>query len=77
MEIQAPTLLVMGAEDWVFLDAAKDYASTQTYAELKIMTACGHVCHLDDPLLFNDILFKFLTRHYLTESAGRSAMGFK
>ncbi|HHP7241360.1 MAG TPA: alpha/beta fold hydrolase [Cyclobacteriaceae bacterium] len=77
MQINSPMLIVMGAEDWVFLDAANKYAAAQINAEIRTMPACGHVCHLDNPFLFNDILLKFLTKYYLSDNAGNSVMGFK
>lgn len=54
-------LLVMGSQDHIFLRAAKRFARIQKNMRLTVIENCGHVCSIEAPELFNDLVLKFLT----------------
>lgn len=56
----APGLIVMGAQDRVFYTAASAYALVQPNIQLLDMPGCGHVCNIEKPRIFNDIVLDFL-----------------
>ncbi|OAV45845.1 hypothetical protein A3850_007715 [Lewinella sp. 4G2] len=59
--LQRPTLLVMGEQDHVFLDAAQRYADKHApTAELAVMQGRGHLCNLEDKVGFNKIVLDWL-----------------
>ncbi|MEL7161392.1 MAG: alpha/beta hydrolase [Bacteroidota bacterium] len=56
-----PSLLVMGGQDHVFLEAAQRYAKKHTpLAELAVMKGRGHLCNLEDKVGFNRIVLEWL-----------------
>ena len=55
-----PSLLVMGSQDHVFLDAARRYADKHELAELAVMEGRGHLCNLEDRVGFNAIVLDWL-----------------
>ena len=54
-------VLVMGSQDHIFLRAAKRFARIQKNMRLTVIENCGHVCSIEAPELFNDMVLKFLT----------------
>jgi pimeloyl-ACP methyl ester carboxylesterase len=56
------TLIVMGEGDYVFLKAARVFASQQLHAQLQVMPDAGHICNIDQPELFNRIALQFLRK---------------
>src|SRR5690554_403402 len=51
--IHAPCLIVMGGQDHVFLQPAKDYVARYNEVFLEIIDRCGHVCNIESPKEFN------------------------
>lgn len=51
--IKAPCLVVMGAEDHVFLKPARDYVARYSGVILETIDKCGHVCNIESPAEFN------------------------
>ena len=54
-------LVVMGAQDHIFFGAAEKFASAQKNMRLAVIENCGHVCSIEAPDLFNDLVLKFLS----------------
>jgi len=52
-KIHAPCLVVMGGQDHVFLQPAKDYVARYNEVFLEIIDRCGHVCNIESPKEFN------------------------
>jgi pimeloyl-ACP methyl ester carboxylesterase len=61
-EITVPTLIVVGAFDVPFLDAAGYMARKIPGAEKVVIPGAGHVANIDQPEAFNAALLDFLAR---------------
>jgi 3-oxoadipate enol-lactonase len=60
-EIQAPTLVAVGARDKSdFLDGAKAMAEQMPNAELEVIEQAGHLAPLETPKAFQNLLLAFL-----------------
>jgi pimeloyl-ACP methyl ester carboxylesterase len=60
-EIEAPTLIVWGADDWVIPSlAANSYNRRIPHSQLAIFEHTGHVPQLERPMRFNALLDEFL-----------------
>ena len=55
-----PHLLIMGSQDHLFLEPARDYAIHHNNAQLKVIPDCGHVVSIESAQKFNSICLKFL-----------------
>lgn len=53
-------LVVMGSQDHIFFGAAEKFARAQKNMRLAVIENCGHVCSIEAPELFNDLVLKFL-----------------
>lgn len=53
-------LVVMGSQDHIFFGAAEKFASAQKNMRLAVIENCGHVCSIEAPELFNELVLKFL-----------------
>lgn len=53
-------LVVMGSQDHIFFSAAEKFARAQKNMRLAVIENCGHVCSVEAPELFNDLVLKFL-----------------
>lgn len=53
-------LVVMGDQDHIFFRAAERFAQIQRNMRLSVIENCGHVCSIEAPELFNDLVLKFL-----------------
>ena len=58
--INVPTLVVVGADDQLFLAAANYMAAKIASAEMAVVPGAGHACNIDQPELFNATLTEFL-----------------
>lgn len=58
--ITYPLLAVNGEEDYVFLNAAKDFADRHPTAELVVIPKCGHICNIEKSDEFNSIALNWL-----------------
>ncbi len=56
-----PHLLVMGAQDHLFLDQAQRYARHHTGVHLKVIPRCGHVVTIEQAEQFNTLCLEFLS----------------
>ena len=56
-----PALIVAGTLDTKYTDIAERMVTAiGTTAELRLLTGCGHACHLEAPEAFCEALFEFL-----------------
>ena len=55
-----PHLLIMGSQDHLFLQPARDYAIQHVNAEIKVVQDCGHVVSIESAQKFNSICLQFL-----------------
>lgn len=63
MELNIPTLYVMGREDYMFLPSVRKvveqhYKSSQLY----VIENCGHVVNVEQPNIFNEVVISFITK---------------
>lgn len=58
--IPFPTLLVMGADDYVFLPGAKRFSTLQANVSLVVIPDSGHICNIDQREIFNNVSLSFL-----------------
>ncbi|MFT4737280.1 MAG: pimeloyl-ACP methyl ester carboxylesterase [Cyclobacteriaceae bacterium] len=54
-----PIHLIMGGEDYIFLNAAKRYAAEHKNVTIDIMERCGHICNVEQPDYFNELSMQF------------------
>lgn len=59
-KINAPCLVVMGAQDHVFLGPAKEYVDRYGEVFLEIIDKCGHVCNIERAAEFNEYCHRFI-----------------
>jgi pimeloyl-ACP methyl ester carboxylesterase len=60
-EMQSLSLVIMGAEDHVFFEAAKNFvAHHKKNAQLVIFEKCGHICNIEEYEKFNNTVLSFL-----------------
>ncbi len=62
--ISGPTLVVMGQEDHVFLIPAREYAERWPDVELQVIARCGHVCNIEQPESFNQLVQDWFIRRF-------------
>jgi pimeloyl-ACP methyl ester carboxylesterase len=62
MKIQAPCLIVMGEQDHVFLQPAKDYVEKYGEVVLETIEKCGHVCNIERAAEFNQRCLNFILK---------------
>ena len=53
-------LVVMGSQDHIFFRAAERFARLQKNMRLTVIENCGHVCSIEAPEVFNELVLKFL-----------------
>lgn len=61
-KIQAPCLIVMGEEDHVFLQPAKEYVEKYGEVVLETIERCGHVCNIERAAEFNERCLNFILK---------------
>lgn len=59
-EIDIPILYIMGEEDHMFLGPVKDMVAQHKNSLLNTIQNCGHVCNVEQPLIFNEQSLKFI-----------------
>lgn len=57
---QIPHLIVMGAQDHLFLDQAKRYAQLHSGVQLEVLRKCGHVVSIEQANHFNHLVMEHL-----------------
>jgi pimeloyl-ACP methyl ester carboxylesterase len=61
-EITVPTLVIVGELDAPAFHAMADaYVAGIHGAEKAVIRAAGHMCNMDDPGTFNEVVLRFLT----------------
>jgi pimeloyl-ACP methyl ester carboxylesterase len=61
IEIEIPTLYIMGSEDYMFLPSVKQQVEKfQTFSKLITISGCGHVVNVDAPQAFNEQSLSFM-----------------
>ncbi len=61
-QLDVPTLVLTGDEDWPCLQPALLMKQTIRTAGLAVMANCGHAINLEDPDQFNRIVGDFLAQ---------------
>lgn len=59
---RVPTLYLMGDADHLFLQPVRELVSGNDKAQLMIIPNSGHVCNIDQPVIFNDSCVDFLKK---------------
>lgn len=60
VDVNIPTLYVMGAEDYMFLPSVQKIVDIQQSASLAVVPDCGHVVNVEQPEVFNSQTLSFL-----------------
>jgi pimeloyl-ACP methyl ester carboxylesterase len=60
VELKIPTLYVMGAEDYMFLESIKILTKEHRNSKLLVIPNCGHVVNVEKPNFFNNKSISFL-----------------
>jgi pimeloyl-ACP methyl ester carboxylesterase len=60
--INIPTLVLMGSEDYVFLKTSQLIHQKFTNVKFAIFEKCGHVCSLEESKLFNQYAIQFIQK---------------
>lgn len=55
-----PTLIVMGKDDYIFLQGARDYSQIHRNVKLIEIPSTGHICNIEKPRFFNRLVIDFL-----------------
>lgn len=59
-QVQAPTLLAMGEDDFIFLPGARRLAEMHAAVSIKVLPDSGHICNIDNSKAFNEVSLDFL-----------------
>ncbi len=59
-EVPFPALVIMGGDDYIFLNAARSFSARRTNVSLAVLPKVGHICNIESPKAFNDLTQKFL-----------------
>jgi pimeloyl-ACP methyl ester carboxylesterase len=57
-DINIPSLVIMGSQDYIFLKAARRYARKSRFCQLEIIDNCGHICNIERSRDFNQLVLK-------------------
>ncbi|EMY3477223.1 alpha/beta fold hydrolase [Flavobacterium psychrophilum] len=61
VEVNIPTLYIMGEEDYMFLPSVRKVVERHyKSSKLFVVEQCGHVVNVDQPLVFNATVIKFI-----------------
>ena len=60
VNVDIPTLYVMGEEDYLFLPPIRELLKHQMNATLEVVACCGHVVNVEQPFIFNTTTLGFL-----------------
>ncbi len=71
-EIDAPTLYLMGREDYMFLPAVEELIERHRRSILKIIEGAGHVCNVERPHIFNRHAITFMMANRLGKTPAAS-----
>jgi len=59
-DIKIPTLYVMGQQDYLFLPTVRKIADAHGASDLFVVPDCGHVVNVEQPMLFNQEVIRYL-----------------
>lgn len=59
LNFKFPTLYISGECDYVFIKAIKKHCNHNKYAYLYLLETAGHICNIDEPEGFNEIMIEF------------------
>ncbi|GAA5028030.1 alpha/beta hydrolase [Marivirga lumbricoides] len=62
-KISFPGLVIMGKEDYIFLNAAQSFVCNQNHVNIVVIDHAGHICNIDSPEEFNQIGYNFIRKH--------------
>jgi pimeloyl-ACP methyl ester carboxylesterase len=63
VELNIPTLYVMGEEDYMFLPSVRKVVESHyKSSELIVLENCGHVVNLEQPNIFNETVLSFVNK---------------
>jgi pimeloyl-ACP methyl ester carboxylesterase len=63
VELNIPTLYVMGEEDYMFLPSVRKVVQSHyKSSQLIVLENCGHVVNLEQPNAFNETVLSFMNR---------------
>lgn len=63
VELDIPTLYVMGEEDYMFLPSVRQVVANHAKtAELFIIQNCGHVVNVEQPVIFNEKVISYIKK---------------
>ena len=63
MELNIPTLYVMGREDYMFLPSVRKVVEQHhKSSQLYVIENCGHVVNVEQPNIFNEVVISFITK---------------
>jgi pimeloyl-ACP methyl ester carboxylesterase len=61
VEVNIPTLYVMGEEDYMFLPSVRKVVENHyRSSKLFVIEHCGHVVNVEQPLVFNTTVINFI-----------------
>jgi pimeloyl-ACP methyl ester carboxylesterase len=64
VELNIPTLYVMGEEDYMFLPSVRKVVESHyRTAQLFVVQNCGHVVNVEQPQVFNDAVIHFIRKN--------------
>lgn len=61
VDINIPTLYVMGGEDYLFLPAVKKAVQKHDNSSLILIEHCGHVVNVEQPKIFNTLVMNYVS----------------
>jgi len=68
-QLHFPALVIMGAQDFVFLHSARSFAANRSNVYLEVVENAGHICNIDNPEAFNRTMKNFLNRSLMFSDA--------
>lgn len=60
-------LVVMGSDDFAFIQNARNYVKQQPLAEFFVIEDTGHICNIEQPDIFNTVTLDFLKQQTVPE----------
>ncbi|MEM9895806.1 MAG: alpha/beta hydrolase [Bacteroidota bacterium] len=70
-----PMLIIMGGDDYVFLDGARNLATSQPHTELQIIPKVGHIANIEAAEVFNEVARAFLLQPTTEKPMSRELYG--
>ncbi len=58
--LEIPSLVIMGSQDYIFLKAAKRYARKSSTCKLIVLEECGHICNIERATDFNRLVLQYV-----------------